>query len=170
MIFSDSTTICILVKFTFPDDLNIDKSYKEKLIRYSYANLKNAAMHRSNGWTIHIHAIEVGALGCVSSSLDKFMKSVLGVSGSKLKKIKDRCGATAYNSSYIIWLHCHSKFFSSRIDILTFEGWKGRNQFVGHVIFLGYVNTGFFDLCIILFMHNDICLVWHGLKCEYSVF
>ena len=70
VIFSNSTKKVILIKLTCPCKENMEKWHDEKLSKY--LPLKTSI--ESNGWSVHLFAVEVGARGfCARSVMCCFM-------------------------------------------------------------------------------------------------
>ena len=104
-LYSLSRKMALIVELTVPWESNIPKDHEYKLNKYH--DLANAVTR--NGFTVHLHAVEVGARGLPAKSLFHLFKD-LGLSRKIINSFLEKISKTAISASQILWLRRGSEW------------------------------------------------------------
>ena len=95
---SESTRQLGIIELTVPNEERIEISGELKRLKYE----EIAQEGKKNGWRVRIWAIEVGCRGFPAISLSTLLKD-MGYQGGRRKKIVERVGRVAEQSSQTLW-------------------------------------------------------------------
>jgi hypothetical protein len=107
VIISRSSKICLIWELTCPIEENIESWHTKKLQKYENEIRQNL----TRGWTLHIFAGEIGAVGWIPPSFGTDLRRIFGFARSDLKSLLDACQLIARKCSYIIWLNRGNRDF-----------------------------------------------------------
>ena len=109
VIYSNSLKRIIIIELTCPCEENMETWHSVKLGKYTPLS----TIISSNGWSVDLFAVEVGARGYCAKSLPITLKK-LGFGSKLVKSSTKTLGSTSMKSSFCIWLARNSKEWTSK--------------------------------------------------------
>ena len=104
IIYSVQTRVVIIIELTSPCEENFEDRHKQKVDKY----FALCEAIRFNKWTVHFHAIEVGARGYCASNVRSCLRK-LGFSNKACKSLLRTVSITAIKSSFAIFMSKNNK-------------------------------------------------------------
>jgi hypothetical protein len=102
ILLSESTKRIGLIELTVPNEDRVEVSGELK--KAKYAPLQEQG--KTNGWNVHLWAVEVGCKGFPAASMASFLKDI-GIAGGERNSQLKKIGEEAMNSSRKIWGWSH---------------------------------------------------------------
>ena len=99
VVYSGLTNQVVMIELTCPCEERFLESHQGKLLRY--ADLLADCV--SAGWRPHLYAVEVGARGYASESLQRCLR-ILGLNEQRVKRCVKEASEAALRSSFWIWI------------------------------------------------------------------
>ena len=119
LIISKSTFTVIILELTCPCEENMESWHITKTDKYS--NLCNEI--KSNGWSVHFFAVEVGARGYCSETT-RFCLKRLGFQNKLSRSTLKSLSQTSIRASFYIWLARNHKEWNKSDSNITFANFK----------------------------------------------
>ena len=104
-IFSKMQKTCLIVELTCPCKENMEVWYQKNLEKCQPLSTSI----KSNSWSVHLFAIEVGARGYCSTPVNSYLSS-LGFPGKASKSTSKKLSLSLFKASFQIWLSRDCKY------------------------------------------------------------